>query len=207
MEKIILVGGGTASGKTYVINEVVKLIGEENVAHLSIDDYYKDLTSLTMEERIKVNYDHPKAFDWPLIKKQLIDLKNDKTILKPIYDFTIHNRSEKTVELQPKKIVIVEGIMALVNKDIRSIGDLKIFINASRERRLLRRMDRDQKERGRNVDSIINQYFATVQPMYEEIIEPSSYYADMLINNDGYDNKSIEVLAAVLRALVNGEME
>ena len=207
MAKIILVGGGTASGKTYVINEVVKLIGEENVTHLSIDDYYKDLTSLTMEERIKVNYDHPKAFDWPLIKKQLIDLKNDKTILKPIYDFTIHNRSEKTVELQPKKIVIVEGIMALVNKDIRSIGDLKIFINASRERRLLRRMDRDQKERGRNVDSIINQYFATVQPMYEEIIEPSSYYADMLINNDGYDNKSIEVLAAVLRALVNGEME
>lgn len=207
MAKIILVGGGTASGKTYVINEVVKLIGEENVAHLSIDDYYKDLTSLTMEERIKVNYDHPKAFDWPLIKKQLIDLKNDKTILKPIYNFTIHNRSEKTVELQPKKIVIVEGIMALVNKDIRSIGDLKIFINASRERRLLRRMDRDQKERGRNVDSIINQYFATVQPMYEEIIEPSSYYADMLINNDGYDNKSIEVLAAVLRALVNGEME
>ena len=207
MAKIILVGGGTASGKTYVINEVVKLIGEENVAHLSIDDYYKDLTSLTMEERIKVNYDHPKAFDWPLIKKQLIDLKNDKTILKPIYDFTIHNRSEKTVELQPKKIVIVEGIMALVNKDIRSSGDLKIFINASRERRLLRRMDRDQKERGRNVDSIINQYFATVQPMYEEIIEPSSYYADMLINNDGYDNKSIEVLAAVLRALVNGEME
>ena len=207
MAKIILVGGGTASGKTYVINEVVKLIGEENVAHLSIDDYYKDLTSLTMEERIKVNYDHPKAFDWPLIKKQLIDLKNDKTILKPIYDFTIHNRSEKTVELQPKKIVIVEGIMALVNKDIRSIGDLKIFINASRERRLLRRMDRDQKERGRNVDSIINQYFATVQPMYEEIIEPSSYYADMLINNDGYDNKSIKVLAAVLRALVSGEME
>ena len=207
MAKIILVGGGTASGKTYVINEVVKLIGEENVAHLSIDDYYKDLTSLTMEERIKVNYDHPKAFDWHLIKKQLIDLKNDKTILKPIYDFTIHNRSEKTVELQPKKIVIVEGIMALVNKDIRSIGDLKIFINASRERRLLRRMDRDQKERGRSVDSIINQYFATVQPMYEEIIEPSSYYADMLINNDGYDNKSIEVLAAVLRALVNGEME
>ena len=207
MAKIILVGGGTASGKTYVINEVVKLIGEENVAHLSIDDYYKDLTSLTMEERVKVNYDHPKAFDWPLIKKQLIDLKNDKTILKPIYDFTIHNRSEKTVELQPKKIVIVEGIMALVNKDIRSIGDLKIFINASRESRLLRRMDRDQKERGRSVDSIINQYFATVQPMYEEIIEPSSYYADMLINNDGYDNKSIEVLAAVLRALVNGEME
>ena len=151
--------------------------------------------------------DLDRIFSFDIINQAEEVLKNDKTILKPIYDFTIHNRSEKTVELQPKKIVIVEGIMALVNKDIRSIGDLKIFINASRERRLLRRMDRDQKERGRSVDSIINQYFATVQPMYEEIIEPSSYYADMLINNDGYDNKSIEVLAAVLRALVNGEME
>ena len=97
-------------------------------------------------------------------------------------------------------------MMAVVNKDIRSIGDLKIFINASRERRLLRRMDRDQKERGRNVDSIINQYFATVQPMYEEIIGPSEYYADLIVNNDGYDNKSIEVLCAVIKDVMNGNI-
>ena len=207
MAKIILVGGGTASGKTYVINEVVKLIGEENVTHISIDDYYKDLTDVPFEERCKINYDHPKAFDWPLIKEQLTALKNDETIEKPTYDYVVHNRSKNTETVTPQKIVIVEGIMALVNKDIRKLGDLKVFINATRERRLIRRMERDQKERGRTVDSIINQYFATVQPMYEEIVEPSSYYADLLVNNDEYDNKSIQVLAAVIQAIIRGEID
>ena len=207
MAKIILVGGGTASGKTYVINEVVKLIGEENVTHLSIDDYYKDLTDVSFEERCKINYDHPKAFDWPLIKQQLAALKNDETIEKPTYDYVIHNRSKITETVTPQKIVIVEGIMALVNKDIRKLGDLKVFINATRERRLIRRMERDQKERGRTMDSIINQYFSTVQPMYEEIVEPSSYYADLLVNNDEYDNKSIQVLAAVIQAIIRGEID
>lgn len=207
MAKIILVGGGTASGKTYVIKEVVKLLGEDNVTHLSIDDYYKDISNLSMEERKKVNYDHPKAFDWKLIKEQLLDLKNDKPIEKPTYDYVIHNRSSITETVTPKKIVIVEGIMALVNKDIRELGDLKIFINATRERRLVRRMERDQKERGRTLDSIIEQYFSTVQPMYEEIISPSSYYADMLINNDGYNNKSIQVLAAVIKSIIRGDID
>ncbi len=207
MAKIILVGGGTASGKTYVINEVVKLIGEENVTHISIDDYYKDLTDVPFEERCKINYDHPKAFDWPLIKQQLAALKNDETIEKPTYDYVIHNRSKITETVTPQKIVIVEGIMALVNKDIRKLGDLKVFINATRERRLIRRMERDQKERGRTMDSIINQYFSTVQPMYEEIVEPSSYYADLLVNNDEYDNKSIQVLAAVIQAIIRGEID
>lgn len=207
MAKIILVGGGTASGKTYVINEVVKLIGEENVTHISIDDYYKDLTDVSFEERCKINYDHPKAFDWPLIKQQLAALKNDETIEKPTYDYVIHNRSKITETVTPQKIVIVEGIMALVNKDIRKLGDLKVFINATRERRLIRRMERDQKERGRTMDSIINQYFSTVQPMYEEIVEPSSYYADLLVNNDEYDNKSIQVLAAVIQAIIRGEID
>lgn len=207
MAKIILVGGGTASGKTYVIKEVVKLLGEDNVTHLSIDDYYKDISNLSMEERKKVNYDHPKAFDWKLIKEQLLNLKNDKPIEKPTYDYVIHNRSSVTETVTPKKIVIVEGIMALVNKDIRELGDLKIFINATRERRLVRRMERDQKERGRTLDSIIEQYFSTVQPMYEEIISPSSYYADMLINNDGYNNKSIQVLAAVIKSIIRGDID
>lgn len=207
MAKIILVGGGTASGKTYVVNAVVKLVGEENVTHLSIDDYYKCLDNIDLDERTKINYDHPKAFDWKLIYEQLKDLKNDKIIQKPKYDFTIHNRSKVTEEVTPKKIIIVEGIMALVNKEVREMGDLKIFINASRERRLIRRMDRDQKERGRTYDSIIKQYFSSVQPMYEEIIGPSSYYADILINNDGYDNKSIEVVAAILKAILKNEIK
>ena len=126
---------------------------------------------------------------------------------KPIYDYVNHNRSKETKVVEPKDLIIVEGIMALVNKEIRELGDLKIFINASRERRLLRRMERDTNERGRSYESIVNQYFSTVQPMYEEIIGPSEYYADLIINNDGYDNKSIEVLTAVLKDVMKGNID
>ena len=202
-KKIILVGGGTASGKTYVIDQVIKLLGENNVTHFSIDDYYKDLSAMTLEERKKQNFDHPKAFDWKLMKEQLYALKRGETIKKPVYDYKEHNRSDKVEVVTPKDLIIVEGIMALVNKDVRELGDLKVFINASRERRLLRRMERDINERGRTYDSITEQYFKSVQPMYEEIIGPSQYYADLIINNDGYDNKSIEVLAAVLKDIRN----
>lgn len=206
MAKLILVGGGTASGKTYVINKVIEALGNDNITHISIDDYYKDLKNLTMEERKRQNYDHPKAFDWPLMREQLSALKNGKTIHKPVYDYVLHTRSDKVVEVKAKDLIIVEGIMALVNKDVRGLGDLKIFINASRERRLLRRMKRDITERGRDYDSITNQYFSTVQPMYEEIIGPSEYYADLIVNNDGYDNKSIEVLCAVIKDVMNGKI-
>lgn len=205
-KKIILVGGGTASGKTYVIDQVIKLLGEDNVTHFSIDDYYKDLSSMSIEERKKQNFDHPKAFDWKLMKQQLTALKNGEAIDKPIYDYKQHNRSKKTEHVEPKDLIIVEGIMALVNKDVRSLGDLKVFINASRERRLLRRLERDVKERGRSYESISDQYFASVQPMYEEIIGPSEYYADLIVNNDGYDNKSIQVLAAVLKDVMKGNI-
>lgn len=205
-KKIILVGGGTASGKTYVIDQVIKLLGEDNVTHFSIDDYYKDLSSMSIEERKKQNFDHPKAFDWKLMKQQLTALKNGEAIDKPIYDYKQHNRSKKAEHVEPKDLIIVEGIMALVNKDVRSLGDLKVFINASRERRLLRRLERDVKERGRSYESISDQYFASVQPMYEEIIGPSEYYADLIVNNDGYDNKSIQVLAAVLKDVMKGNI-
>ncbi len=206
MAKLILVGGGSASGKTYVINEVVKIVGEENVVHFSIDDYYKDLTNLPLEERKKQNFDHPKAFDWKLMVEQLKDLKNDKPIEKPIYDYVEHNRKKETKHVEPKEIIIVEGIMGLVNRNVRELGDLKIFVNASREKRLVRRLDRDTIERGRDRESILNQYFSTVQPMYEEIIGPSAYYADLIVNNDGYNNRSIEVVGAVLKAFLNGEI-
>lgn len=207
MAKIILVGGGTASGKTYVIHKVVEQLGADRVTHFSIDDYYKDLSSLSMGERKKQNFDHLKAFDWKLMKEQLTALKNGETVEKPIYDYVNHNRSKETKVVEPKDLIIVEGIMALVNKEIRELGDLKIFINASRERRLLRRMERDTNERGRSYESIVNQYFSTVQPMYEEIIGPSEYYADLIINNDGYDNKSIEVLTAVLKDVMKGNID
>ena len=202
MQKVVLVGGGSASGKTYVLKKVLEKLPKDKVTVISLDDYYKDFSVLPMEERAKINFDHPKAFDWKLMNAQLSDLKNGKTIEKPIYDFTIHGRSNKTESVEPKELIIIEGIMALVNKDLRSIGDLKVFISASRERRLVRRIERDMRERGRTYESIIEQYFATVLPMFEEIIAPSQYYADLIINNDGGSTHSIDVLASVLKTMI-----
>ena len=200
--KVILIGGGSASGKTYVLKKVLEKIPEEKVAHISLDDYYKDFRELPFEERAKINFDHPKAFDWKLMNAQLKALKNGETIEKPIYDFTTHSRSEKTEIVEPKELILIEGIMALVNRELRSIGDLSVFISASRERRLVRRIDRDMKERGRSYESIIEQYFTTVLPMFEEIIAPSQYYADLIINNDGYSTKSIDVLISVINNMM-----
>ena len=200
--KVILIGGGSASGKTYVLKKVLEKIPEDKVAHISLDDYYKDFRELPFEERAKINYDHPKSFDWKLINSQLKALKNGETIEKPIYDFVTHSRSDKTEIVEPKELIIIEGIMALVNRELRSIGDLSVFISASRERRLVRRIDRDMKERGRSYESIIDQYFTTVLPMFEEIIAPSQYSADLIINNDGYSTKSIDVLISVINNMM-----
>ena len=202
MSKIVLIGGGSASGKTYVLRKVLEKIPAEKITVISIDDYYKDFSVLPMEERAKINFDHPKSFDWKLMNEQIKALKSGQKIEKPIYDFTIHGRSPKVEVVEPKELIIIEGIMALVNKDLRAMGDLKVYINCSRERRLVRRIDRDQKERGRTYESIIEQYFATVLPMYEEIIAPSQYYADLIINNEGYNTKSIDVLVSVIQNML-----
>ena len=205
MSKVILIGGGSASGKTYVLKKVMEKIPGDKITHISIDDYYKNFTDLTFEERAKINYDHPKSFDWKLMNEQLKALKNGQAIEKPIYDFTTHSRSDKTEVVEPKELIVIEGIMALVNKDLRALGDLKVFISASRERRLVRRIDRDMKERGRTYESIIEQYFTTVLPMYEEIIAPSQYYADLIINNDGGSTHSIDVLVSVLQNMLENK--
>ncbi len=199
MARIILIGGGSSSGKSYVTRNVIKNVGADFVTRITLDDYYLDQKNVPMEERIKVNYDHPKAFDWTLMRSQIKDLKNDKPIRKPTYDFVNHTRSDVYEDIVPKKLVVVEGIMALTDKQLREMADLRIFINASAERRFLRRLIRDRKERGRTFESIVNQYFSTVQPMYDEIIEPSSTYSDMIINNDGVKNLAIEVLTCLFR--------
>lgn len=199
MARIILVGGGSSSGKSYVTTAVLKRLGEDNVTRITLDDYYKDQANIPLADRYKVNYDHPKAFDWPLMRKQIAALKKGETIEKPVYDFVTLTRSDKIEKVVPKKIVLVEGIMSLVDKEIRNLGDLRVFISAGSERRFLRRMIRDKKERGRSFENIVNQYFSTVQPMYEEIVRPSSNYADLIINNDGYENLAIDVLTCVLK--------
>ncbi len=205
MARIILVGGGSSSGKSFVTSNVIKNIGVKNVTRITLDDYYKDQSNLTFQERVKTNYDHPKAFDWKLLREQVLSLKNNHEIQKPIYDFVNHTRSKKTEIVVPKPLIVVEGIMALVDKQLREIGDLRVFISASSERRFLRRMIRDSKERGRTYENIVNQYFSTVQPMHNEIIEPSSNYADLIINNDGVKNLAIDVLTCVLKEELDKE--
>ena len=197
MPRIILIGGGSSSGKSYVTSAVVKSFDHSEVVVVTLDDYYKDQSSIAFEERVKTNYDHPKAFDWPLLRKHLAALKNGEAIEKPTYDFRNHTRSEVVEKVEPAPLIIVEGIMALVDKSLRDLGDLKVFIDASAERRFLRRIIRDTKERGRTFDGVVSQYFATVQPMYDEIVKPSSMYADLIVNNDGVKNKAVEVLRCV----------
>lgn len=199
MARIILVGGGSSSGKSYITSAVVKEVGAENVTRLTLDDYYKPRRSLSEQEQGKVNYDHPKAFDWPLMRQQIKDLKQGKPIAKPLYDFVCGDRRAEVERIVPAKVVVIEGIMALVDDQVRKLGDIKVFIDASPERRFLRRIIRDAKERGRRFDDIVNQYFRSVQPMYGEIVEPSKQYADLIVNNDGVENLAIDVLASVFR--------
>ncbi|MDY6431157.1 MAG: uridine kinase [Bacilli bacterium] len=199
MVRIILVGGGSSSGKSFITNQVIQNIGPELVTRISLDDYYKDQADMPLEERYKVNYDHPKAFDWKLMRAHLNALKNGKSIEKPIYDFVQLTRSDKTEVVTPKNVVIVEGIMALVDEGVRELGDLRVFISASAERRFLRRAIRDSRERGRTFENIVYQYFDSVQPMYEGIVKPSSNYADLIINNDGVENLAIDVLTCIFK--------
>lgn len=199
MPAIVLVGGGSSSGKTYLTGAVTKAIGMDKVTLLTLDDYYKDQANIPLEERYLVNYDHPNAFDWRLMRAQIRSLKEGKPIEKPIYDFTQLTRSDKTEVIVPKDLIIIEGIMALVDRELRDLGDLRVFIQASSERRFLRRMIRDIKERGRTLDNVVSQYFGTVQPMYDEIVEPSSIYADLIVNNDGVKNLAVDVLTVVFK--------
>ena len=197
MPAIILVGGASSSGKSYLTRAVTEALGPERITLLTLDDYYKDQSSMTMEERLQVNYDHPNAFDWRLMRQQIRALKEGQSIEKPIYDFKERTRSDRTEIIVPKDLVVIEGIMALVDKQLRELGDVRVFIQASAERRFLRRMIRDIKERGRTMESVVAQYFATVQPMYDEVVKPSSIYADIILNNDGVANLAIDVLTVV----------
>ncbi len=199
MSRIVLIGGGSSSGKSYITEAVTKNVGENNITRITMDDYYKDQSDMKLEDRYKVNYDHPKAFDFPLMRKQIADLKNDIPIEKPIYDFVTLTRTKNSETIYPNKVVLVEGIMALVDKQIRNLGDIKVFISASSERRFLRRLIRDKKQRGRSFENIVNQYFSSVQPMYQEIVEPSSIYADLIVNNDGVENLAIAVLTSIIK--------
>ncbi len=200
---IIGISGGTGSGKSTVTKEILKEITEKNVAIIEQDSYYKDQSNLSFEERVKTNYDHPFAFDNELLIKHLKDLINRKAIDKPIYDFEIHNRKKETEKVEPKDIIILEGILILFEEEIRDLLDIKIFVDTDSDVRVIRRILRDIKDRGRTLDSVILQYMGTVRPAHLQFVEPTKRYADIIIPEGGYNKVAIDIIVAKINEIIN----
>lgn len=204
MSRPILIGiaGGTGSGKSTVAMEMYKGLPAEKIAVIEQDSYYKEQSNISFEERIKTNYDHPDAFDTDLLIKHLKMLINGEAVDKPIYDFEIHNRKKETVRVEPKDIIILEGILVLVEKEIRDLLDIKIFVDTDADVRIIRRIQRDIKERGRTLDSVINQYMNVVRPMHLQFVEPTKRYADIIIPEGGYNKVAIDIMVAKVKEIV-----
>ncbi|MDD7289344.1 MAG: uridine kinase [Evtepia sp.] len=181
---IIGIAGGTGSGKTTLVDRLKEQFGDD-ISVLTHDSYYAAHHDLTLEERQALNYDHPASFDTDRMIQDLEDLKAGKTIHCPVYDYTVHDRLEETREIAPNKVIIVEGILVFDNKALRDLMDIKIFVDTDADVRILRRILRDVKERGRTLDSVIEQYLSTVKPMHEQFVEPAKRYADVIVPEGG----------------------
>ena len=207
MKRPILIGitGGTGSGKSTIAREIYKKFGEQCIAMIEQDSYYKDQSHLSFDERIKTNYDHPDAFDTSLIVEHLNLLLSEKPIEKPIYDFEIHNRKAETIRLEPRDIVIVEGILILQELEIRNLLDIKIYVDTDADVRIIRRLIRDINERGRTIDSVINQYLNVVRPMHLQFTEPTKRYADIIIPEGGHNKVAIDILVANIKQFLQKE--
>ncbi len=191
---IIGIAGGTGSGKTTVARKIIDSIPSDKVALIPQDSYYNDTTHLTMEERKKINFDHPDAFDWKLLAQQIEDLRNGKSIEQPTYSYLVSNRLEETIHIEPCEIIIIEGIMALWDKKLRDLMDLKIFVDADPDERLIRVIQRDTIERGRTTQMVIDRYLDVLKPMHEEFIEPTKRHADLIIPQGGSNQQAIDIL-------------
>ncbi len=195
---IIGIAGGTGSGKTTVVNKIIQELGMDDIGVIAQDSYYKDLSHLPLEERAKYNFDHPRALDFDLLYEHLTRLKAGETIEQPVYSFIQHNRTGDTILTHPKKVMIVEGILIFTDKRLRDMFDLKIFVHADADERLIRRIRRDIVERGRTVEEVLSRYQSTLKPMYEQFIEPTKSYADIIIPNDRRNETAIEVIKSVI---------
>jgi uridine kinase len=173
------------------------------VGVISQDSYYKETSNLSYEERTKINFDHPRAIDFELLIAHLKDLKAGKIIEQPIYSFITHNRTEDTISTHPRKVVIVEGILIFTNPEIRDLFDIKVFVHADSDERLIRRLKRDIAERGRDMDEVLNRYQTTLKPMHEQFIEPTKAFADIIIPNDKYNTVAIDVVRAVINQRID----
>ncbi len=200
---IIGIAGGTGSGKTTVVKKIVEALPKGSVAVIPQDSYYKDQSDMPLEERLKTNFDHPDAFEWPLFAQQISDLKAGKAIEQPTYSYVISTRLKETVHVEPKDVIIVEGIMALYDKTLRDQMDLKIFVDTGADERLLRVITRDMSERGKDLETLIKKYREVLKPMHQEFIEPTKAYADIIIPLGGENRKAIAMLQRYVRAILN----
>jgi uridine kinase len=196
---VIGIAGGTGSGKTTVARRILKRIGTEHVALLSQDSYYKHQPHLTKEERAQVNYDHPNSFDNELLIEHLQELRQGRSIQVPVYSFSEHIRTEESIPLAPTPVVVLEGILVLADELLRKEMDIKVFVDTDADVRVLRRINRDMRERGRSFDSVYAQYLNTVKPMHEAFIEPSKRYADLIVPEGGENEIAVTLLASRIR--------
>ncbi len=205
MQKSVVIGisGGSGSGKTTVAENLLKLIGDDHILLIKQDYYYKANDHLSLEERSKLNYDCPTAFDTELLIEQIQHLRNGQTIEQPQYDFTMHNRKKERMIVEPRHIILLEGILILHDPTLRDLLDIKVFVDAESDIRLLRRVLRDSQERGRTLESITEQYLGTVRPMYEKYIHPTKKYADIIIPKGGFNQVAIDILVAKIKCYLD----
>jgi uridine kinase len=198
---VIGVAGGSGSGKSTVTRQVLASIGPDMATVVYQDDYYLDQAHLSPEERRKVNYDHPQAFDWPLMMQHLQALRRSEPIEMPSYDFTAHNRASQTITVKPAPVIVVEGLFALFDADLRKMMSLKIFVDTAADVRFIRRLQRDMAERGRSSESVIQQYLDTVRPMHKQFIEPTKRHADVILPH-GANGPAVDIITTKVMTLI-----
>lgn len=203
---ILGIGGGTGSGKTTVVHQIVEQLPADEVCVISQDSYYNDTSDLPYEERVKINFDHPNSIDFKLLVQHLEELKKGNSFEQPVYSFKEHNRTKATVTTHPKKVIIVEGILILTHPEIRKLFDIKIFVHADSDERLIRRLKRDIAERGRDLDEVLNRYQTTLKPMHMQFIEPTKEFADIIIPNNRYNTVAVDVIRKIVQQKIGDEI-
>jgi uridine kinase len=203
---IIGVAGGTASGKTTVSDAILERVGRERITYIQHDSYYRDLSHLPLEERRQLNFDHPDALETELLVAHLRQLQAGRPIEVPVYDFATYKRREKPRRVEPRRVIMVEGILIFVDRDLREMMDVKLYVDTDADLRFIRRLQRDIKERDRTLETVIQQYLTTVRPMHLEFVEPSKRYADVIIPAGGFNQTAIEMIVARVEGMLAGEV-
>lgn len=204
MRKPVVIGvtGGSGSGKTSVTRAIYNKFKGHSILMIEQDSYYKDQAHLPFEERLKTNYDHPLAFDNELLYEHINMLQNNQSIEKPVYDYALHTRSEEVIQVEPRDVIILEGILVLEDERLRELMDIKLYVDTDADIRIIRRLSRDIKERGRTLDSVIDQYVNVVRPMHNQFIEPTKRYADIIIPEGGHNHVAIDLMVTKIQTIL-----